>query len=366
MKKNKNKRVLVLEDDKNILNNLVELLESEGYTVKSALNGQDGYNILKFYKPDLILCDIMMPHVNGYEFYKMVKDNYETKFTPFIFLTAKTDLSSIRTGLNLGVDDYVTKPFSAGDLVKTIETRLSKQSDFNQQFESLVRNINMYIPHELRTPLVAIIGFSQLILSDMETMEKKEIKEVTERILWAANRLHGRIEKFISYSELNLTEGSFIETKEQESSQIDNFFVSRVIGSHFYIYDRESAIDLSLEPADIAIPEVHLERLLKEILENAVKYSSFNSTIYVTGVVSGREYLISIKDCGIGMTEEEIEQIGVFQQFSREAHSQEGNGLGLAIAKRILQLNNGAIEIKSQKNSFTEVTIKLNVVSNGE
>ena len=353
------KKILVLEDDFNILNNIVELLESEKYEVCSVSNGREGIDILKNYKPDLILCDIMMPQINGIEFYKLIKANYDTKLIPFIFLTAKTDLTSIREGLSLGADDYITKPFLAEDLLKTIEIRLTRQSEFNDQFESLVKNINMYIPHELRTPLVAIIGFSKLMLADLATMEKSEIKEMTERVLWSAHRLHNRIEKFITYSDLNLSiNNSFIDPKSRLSNLNDDLF-SKMISGHYFICDRISSIKLSLEPVTLRIPVLHLEILLREVIENAAKFSPYNSEIMVNGVVKDQDYFITIKDRGIGLNCEEIKKIGIFQQFSREVYSQDGNGLGLAIAKRIVDMNNGEIVIESEKNNYTIVKIKL-------
>ncbi len=353
------KKILVLEDDLNILNNIVELLESEKYDVCSVSNGKEGLDLLKNYKPDLILCDIMMPHINGIEFYKRVKLVYDTKLIPFIFLTAKTDLTSIREGLSLGADDYITKPFLADDLLKSIEIRMARQNEFNDQFESLVKNINMYIPHELRTPLVAIIGFSRLILADLATMDKNEIKEMTERILWSAHRLNNRIEKFISYSDLNLSINAPISEINDKITNFNNDIFTGMISNHYYICDRISAIKLSIEPVTLHISELHLERLLREVVENAVKFSANSSEIIINGYSNGPDYFLTIKDKGIGMYNEEIEKIGTFNQFSREVYSQDGNGLGLAIAKRIVDMNNGEIMLESEKNNYTIVKIKL-------
>ena len=353
------KKILVLEDEKNIMNNLVELLEAENFTVFTGYNGIEGTEKLKQFKPDLILCDIMMPHMNGIEFYNYVKKDFETRFIPFIFLTAKTDLSSIRAGLNLGVDDYITKPFSASDLLKSIEIRLKKQSEFNGQFNSLIQNINMYIPHELRTPLVAIIGFSELMLSDIESMEKKEIKEVTERILWSAHRLHNRIEKFITYSDLNLSASEGNAGEIDKTILINEEFLGNIIAEHYYVSERADTIKYEIEEALLKIHENRLIRLLKEILENAVKFSLGGSEITVTGKKANSGYIITVKDLGTGMSEEEIRNVGTFQQFSRETHSQEGNGLGLVIAKKILDMIGGSLSIESKKGSYTSVTVNI-------
>jgi len=353
------KTILILEDDSNILSNLTELLEAEGYTTYTGTDGSDGIALLKDMKPDLIICDIMMPRMNGHEFYKLIRKDYDTRFIPFIFLTAKTDLSSIREGLNLGVDDYVTKPFSSEDLLTTIETRLKKQKEFNAQLESFVKNVDMYIPHELRTPLVSIIGYSQLILSELDTMEKKEVKDMTEKILWSAQRLHERIEKFISYAEMNLYKDVVSGEELYKPGEINGEFINGVIASHYSMAERIKDYQITVEPALLEIPENHIRKILRELLENAAKYSKPGSDILVNGGVEENNYVISILDSGIGISKEEMNNVGVFQQFSREEHSQQGNGIGLALAKRIALHYKGTLNIESEKGKFTKVIIKL-------
>lgn len=355
------KSILILEDDANILNNLTELLEAEGYKIHSGSDGTDGVALLKKIKPDLIICDIMMPKMNGHEFYKFVKNDYQTRFIPFIFLTAQTDLVSIREGLSLGADDYITKPFSSADLLQTVEVRLKKQREFSDQLNSLVKNIDMYMPHELRTPLVAIIGYSQLVIADADSMEKSDIKEMTEKILWSAHRLHERIEKFLSFAELNLYNPHFTENENSDVIIITPDYISEIISSHYVLAERNHDFDMNIENASLLISDNHFKKMVKEILENAARYSQVNSKIYINGSVKGKEYILCIKDNGIGIEKKNIENIGTFQQFSREEHSQQGNGLGLAIAKRILQLYNGKLDIESVKEEYTSITITLPV-----
>lgn len=217
----------------------------------------------------------------------------------------------------------------------------------------------MYIPHELRTPLVAIMGYSQLILSEIEIMGSKEIKETTERILWSANRLHSRIEKFIAYSDLDLPFGSESISNGKTATRFTNEFVSNIIMGHYLLNERAFSIKLKIEPVLINIRETQIARLLKELIENAAKYSDSNSEIIVSGEKGIAGYNLTVTDYGIGMDKKEIESIGVFQQFSREAHSQEGNGLGLAICKKIVQMHNGILSIESEKGKFTTVKVVI-------
>ena len=120
-------KILVVEDDPILSSNLNELLTSFGYSVSLSCNGIEGLKFLKSGLPDLILCDVMMNGMDGFSFFEEVKQVY-TYSVPFIFLTARSDLDSLRCGMNLGADDYIFKPYKAGELLKVIETRLKKHN----------------------------------------------------------------------------------------------------------------------------------------------------------------------------------------------------------------------------------------------
>ena len=128
-------KILVVEDDPILSSNLNELLTSFGYSVSLSCNGIEGLKFLKSGLPDLIICDVMMSGMDGFSFYKEVIQIY-TYSVPLIFLTARSDLESLRRGMNLGADDYIFKPYKAGELLKVIETRLKKHNII-----SIVKNI---------------------------------------------------------------------------------------------------------------------------------------------------------------------------------------------------------------------------------
>ena len=129
-----NKKILVIEDESSVREFIRELLENNDYIPFTAADGKDGLLLARELKPDLIICDVMMPYLNGYEVIKQLKDEPDSIHIPFIFLTAKAEINDFREGMDLGADDYVTKPFRAASLLKTIENKLMK-------FESL-KNIS--------------------------------------------------------------------------------------------------------------------------------------------------------------------------------------------------------------------------------
>ncbi|WP_370479432.1 response regulator [Tamlana flava] len=122
------KTVLLIEDDTVLRENTAELLELSKYKVISASNGRVGVNMAKKHLPDIIVCDIMMPELDGYGVLDILSKNQNTKYIPFIFLSAKTEHEDVRKGMNMGADDYLTKPFSEDELITAIESRLAKVS----------------------------------------------------------------------------------------------------------------------------------------------------------------------------------------------------------------------------------------------
>ena len=129
------KKVLLIEDDSTLRENTAELLELEHYKVITAPNGMLGLELAKREKPDIIVCDIMMPKLDGYAVLEGLSKHKKTKFIPFIFLSAKTERQDVRKGMNLGADDYITKPFEESELLTAIESRLAKTAILKEQRE---------------------------------------------------------------------------------------------------------------------------------------------------------------------------------------------------------------------------------------
>lgn len=134
------KKVLLIEDDMTVRENTAEILELSDYEVKTASDGIKGVEASLLFKPDIIVCDIMMPELDGYGVLEKLADNQLTRNIPFIFLTAKTDHKDIRKGMNMGADDYLTKPFEEEELISAIESRLAKTAILQQRQDDLSKD----------------------------------------------------------------------------------------------------------------------------------------------------------------------------------------------------------------------------------
>jgi CRP/FNR family cyclic AMP-dependent transcriptional regulator len=139
------KKILIIEDNEEVRENTAEILELSNFKVVTASNGKEGVTVALKEKPDLIVCDIMMPELDGYAVLHLLSKHKETSHVPFIFLTAKSEKQDFRKGMELGADDYITKPFDGTELLNAIETRLKKTEAFRQNIMADANAINDFI-----------------------------------------------------------------------------------------------------------------------------------------------------------------------------------------------------------------------------
>ena len=210
-------KILVIEDEVEIRTNLVDLLELEDYVVVSADNGVNGIIGAFEHHPDLILCDVMMPEVDGYDVLQAVRQEPETATTPFIFLTALADKGDIRQGMLKGADDYLTKPFTRHDVIATVEAQLERQSRMTgkreqqaaqiadlmteiQQFRDALSEDQAQLITELRTQLRDSIIKLNIASNILDTLPPGEQRErgiaLVNNVCTAEVKLLGRIPNF--------------------------------------------------------------------------------------------------------------------------------------------------------------------------
>src|SRR5688500_11351016 len=202
------KKVLIIEDSCEVRGLISDMLSMNDFHVVEAENGLQGVQVAQQQLPDLILCDIHMPELDGFGALTRLRNTASTASIPFIFLTGATEKPRMRQGMELGADDYLTKPFTLQELLGAVRTRLEKKAVLAQQaerkLEELRGNISTALPHELLTPIAGILGFSSILLEDHALMSPKEVEESARNIHQAAVRLRRTIENFLLYSQIEL------------------------------------------------------------------------------------------------------------------------------------------------------------------
>jgi two-component system sensor histidine kinase/response regulator len=358
-------RVLVIEDDESIRDNILELLEVEGYTAIGAENGLVGVASARAHLPDLIICDIMMPGLDGFDVLDELRRDPVTATIPFIFSTAKADKSDVRRGMEQGADDYLTKPFTQAELLKAIEARLAKQATLNKKFQEKLQelrdNITLSLPHELRTPLTGIL-ISSAMLQDDESLSPDEARELVQIVHVSAQRLNRLVVNYLLYAELEiaLEDPEMAQTLRQRSrTNAAKPVIMAAALQQAQAAERTTDLSMEIEDAVLRIEPTHLEKIVEELLDNAFKYSKASTPVRVIGVPDEGMFVLSVADHGRGMTSKQIADIGAFVQFERKIHEQQGSGLGLIIVKRLAELYGGRLDIESRPGEQTTVRAVL-------
>jgi len=359
------KKILIIEDTENVRENIIEILENEDYEVYAAENGKTGVEMALSIQPDLVLCDIMMPVMDGYETLKELRKHVVTATTPFIFLSAKNSPQDLRLGMELGADDYIPKPFTMEELVGGVGMRIKRSAEFIEKSEAklneLTQNMGTPITEVINEPLKAVIGFSKMLMTEYPNMEKFEMAEFNQLIYRAGMKLRIVVGKSYLYQQLQSIQinDDELAKKKQEISKNAQSLAQDKVSELATENRRIDDISVSFEDADLHIPSEYFVAAIAEVTENAMLYSPKRTGISVVGKVEGDHYVVSVKDGGLGMTADQISKIGAYQKFQEDLEGKSGVGLGLINTKKIMDLFNGTFLIQSDFGVETEAKLSF-------
>jgi len=359
------KKILVI-DDEEWLREMIQLaLKQHGFEVIEAQNGPDGIELARKELPDLILCDVNMGKVDGYLTLSALRGETPTAAIPFILMTGLADNAGMRHGMELGADDYLPKPFTIDALYAAVDARLKKSQTVRDEAErklaSLRDNISLLMPHEMRTPLNGILSNAEMLATSAATLKPAEIAEMGQEIFKSSQRLERLIENFLIYAQLELIAA---DPKNVNALRIGKTDHPAPLIKKIAVANAAQAArpdDLTVEIADVPVPisEDYLSRVLHELVNNAFKFSESGSPVHVKLAENSNGITISVSDRGRGFSTDQITRVGAYIQFDRKMHDEQGLGLGLIIAKRLVELHGGALSIEGEKGEGTTVIAKL-------
>lgn len=358
-------KILVIDDDALVCELITSTLQLEGFETIWVRDGHEGIEAARKHSPDLIICDVIMPNLDGFATLRRIRQDPATATTPFIFLTGQTTKSDMRQGMELGADDFLAKPFMASELIAAIRTRLQKKElahkETERKLDELRVNLSLSLPHEIRTPLAGIIGFAEVLRDDNASLKPEEISDMAKIILKSAARLGHLVESFLAYAQLQILSASPNKTSfvGKEASVILKSHLEEVAGKKAHEYDRPNDLRLSLEAENAGISTQSMKRIFEELIDNALKFSKPGTPIEVTTAQTDTLFILTLRDHGVGMDVKHIPEIGAYKQFDRKRYEQQGSGLGLAIAKQTIELYGGRFSIESEVGKGTTVTLEL-------
>ncbi len=358
----KKDKILVIDDEKIFVENLAEVVEHRGYDVKMASSGEEAIVLAKEFLPDLILCDVSMDGMSGYEVLEELKKDETTFNIPFIFLTGKAEPVDIRKGMGLGADDYITKPFYIDDLFRAIEVRLNKHKKVSGFYESKILDIKQVVlktlPHELRSPLNTILGYTQLIIARYDEFKKHEVIAMLSEVENSGRKLLRLITNYNFYNSLVSSPETILNSNKENvvySSMILDTLPFEIASR----YNRTNDLKTDVVNANLIITNECFSKIVEELTDNAFKFSKEGTTVEIKSHIKDNMYILEFIDKGEEMTEEEFMQIGAFEQFGREQKEQQGAGMGLAIVSQIMKLWNGQLKFTTKPGGIIIFSVSI-------
>lgn len=361
------KKILVIDDAEFILESTSTLLSFEGYEVITASDGLEGVDAAFEHNPDLILCDISMPNLDGYGVIDKIRGNEVTNGIPFIFLTAFTEKQNMRMGMEKGADDFLVKPYTKDELLAAIDTQWKKYSlvekKIQRKVEEVGKNLNYALPHEFRTVINQVKGSAKIISSDFENFNKEEVNELTDDILSSCDRLLKITENFLIYVRIESYANNPGMRSQLRASKTDEpgALIYDALSTIAMRHGRSDDVKIDSIPDSIFV-EINSEsfhKLIDELIDNAFKFSSEGDLVEINMKMEDDFLWTEIIDHGRGMSQEQINNIGAYVQFERTIYEQQGVGLGLVIAKKLVEIHDGDFIIDSEEGKGTKIRFSL-------
>jgi DNA-binding response OmpR family regulator len=347
--------ILLIDDEQDFREVIGKSLVKQGFEVREASDGKEGLRRAAENRPDLILCDLLMPQMNGYEVLAALRGEERLADIPVIFLTARSEPAEVRQGMNLGVDDYLTKPANIQDLLGAIKARLNRrQSERQRQDKQMERAMRLFAEtvHDLRNPLFAVFGYTNLL---------KRAAGQPGRSPERADHIFAGLQQAITRMQDIISETMFVVRSQMKPLPLTPTAFDLRAFCELLLADHEPCGRLQFLCGEGPFPVVangpRLRHALENLLSNGLKYSDRPVVVSLTSAAQG--YRIEITDQGIGIPVED--QAGIFEPFFRASNTggKPGHGLGLCVARSCIEEHGGSLHFVSKPNQGTTFLIDL-------
>lgn len=346
---NKKFKVLIVDDVPKNIQVAANILQEEGYQMAFAQNGKTALSMVQSNKFDLILLDIMMPGMDGFEVCERLREEPATRNIPIIFLTAKTDTESIVRGFEIGAMDYVTKPFNGSELLVRVKTHL----DLNRTKEKL-REANAtkdkffsIIAHDLKNPFNAVLGLTNLLIDQYDSFDDDKKKSLIQDICQSSEQGYKLLENLLDWSRMQTGK---VEWRPDE------------IDLYTYTFENISFLKSNADNKKIKLlssinkgvtvyadPNM-VTMIIRNLLSNAIKFTKENGEVRISSESIGSYEEITVTDTGVGIKEDNTKKL-----FRIDIHhstlgtlKEVGTGLGLILCKEFAERNGGKIWVESE------------------
>ena len=352
--------ILIVDDTPTNLNILEEILEGS-YLISIAQSGTQALSVIEKSLPDLILLDVNMPEIDGFETCRKLKSKEDTRHIPVIFITARVEPEDLIQGFKEGGVDYITKPFNHSEVLARVETHLQVQQlikqleSKNNQLKDLNELKNSFLgmaSHDMRNYLSAIRGYSQILQEDLEELPKETRDQFLDFIYKSSENMLKMVNDLLDVS---VIESGKLQLDLQPESFKD-LINHHIMINQFFADKKDIRIQSDLQD----IPKCRIDankmgQVIDNLISNAIKFSESGTSIFISMKEQKDTLTFSVKDEGPGISDED--QAKLFQHFqklsARPTAGESSSGLGLAISKKMVQAHEGNLNVKSQLGSGT-------------
>lgn len=358
------RKILIVDDDDTLRKTLQTVFTLKGYQVVEAGNGRTAVEMARKELPDIVVSDIDLPGADGIEVLKTLRADSRTAHIPIILITGRAQTQE-REGMETGADDFIVKPFPVAALLRSVEARLHEHSAVEKVAErklsDLRRQIGTMLPREFDAPLSEILVYSDVLKTCADDMDAGQVREMAEAIDSRAHHLERAMKSFILYAQLESAAGNPQEVSIMRSRFTEDVMpvVAHAARQKAVAANRADDLDLNLHKGRAEIASDLLGSMIEELVDNAFKFSTTGEAVDLQSRDVGNFIELKISDHGCGMESDPAIATDAYVQLRSGANSTDGLGLGLAIAKRIVEIHGGSLDIQSALDQGTTVTIKL-------
>jgi DNA-binding response OmpR family regulator len=348
-------KVLLIDDESDFRQVIAKSLLKHRFEVIEAADGNEGLRRAAESLPDLILCDLLMPRMNGYEVLAALRQDERLAGIPIIFLTAQSEPAEVRQAMNLGADDYLTKPANLLDLLGAITARLERrQSERQKQQKQMERAMQLFAEtvHDLRNPLFAVFAYTDLLRNAARAPARDQQR--SEQIFAGMQQAVARMQDIVSETMYVVRSRMRPQPLNPSAFDLRNF-------CELLLADYEPCGRLQFHcgagPFPLVADAPRLRHALENLLSNALKYSDGPVVVGLARAAQG--YRIEVSDRGIGIPAED--QAGIFEPFFRASNTgaKPGHGLGLCVVQTCVQEHGGSISFVSEPSQGTTFALDL-------
>lgn len=361
--------ILIVDDIPDNLKILSNILHQKGMEISFALNGMQALETVIENPPDLVLLDISMPGMDGFQVCQKLKENKKTKHIPIIFLTARNQTADVEKGFKMGGVDYITKPYNSTELMSRVFTHLELKAsrDLIEKQLAELKELNAtkdkffsIVAHDLKNPFTTVMGFSDLLVTKSANFNEDTKNKYYKYIYNSARNGYVLLENLLKWAQLQTRQIKVNKAKYSIKQTIDE-----VVGFSMPTAEKKN-INLKTEYGHntdmIFFDKDMISTVIRNLLSNSIKFTPLGGAVKIITKSNNEKTTIAVKDTGIGISDENIQKLfRIDEQLSTPGTEMEkGNGLGLILCKDFVEQNNGSIQIESKLNSGTTISFTLN------